>query len=118
MQKTVVVVTGGAVALLAGVLSFLTWDQANKVAGVVSALVAVAALGAAVGGLIAAAKSRAGVVEVSGTGAAVASGAGSVVNTGYQGGSSFAVAGQVRVADTGEARAEGGGDANSGHRQA
>ncbi|MFD8598934.1 hypothetical protein ACFV1L_28425 [Kitasatospora sp. NPDC059646] len=111
MQRTVIVVTGLAVALFAGALAFLTWDQANKVAGVVSAVVAVAALGAAVYPLVAGA--RGGTVEVTGTGAAVAAGPGSSANTGYQGGST---AGQVRVADTGEARADSGGTANSGHR--
>ncbi|MFG2765937.1 hypothetical protein [Streptomyces rubiginosohelvolus] len=42
--------TGLAVAVLAGVLSFLSWDRAGQVAGVVSAVVGVAALGVGVYG--------------------------------------------------------------------
>ncbi|KDN87230.1 hypothetical protein [Kitasatospora cheerisanensis] len=112
MRRTVIVVTGLAVAGFAGVLAFLTWDQADKVAGVVSAVVAVAALGAACYPLVAGARS--GTVEVSGTGAAVATGPGSSANSGYR--ADGPAGGQVRVADTGEARAEAGGTANSGHR--
>ncbi|WP_235437753.1 hypothetical protein [Kitasatospora griseola] len=117
MQRTVIVVTGGAVALFAGVLSFLTWDQANKVSGVVSALVAIAALGAAVAALVPARRPQPGRIEVANTGAAIATGGGSIANTGHQGDGSVPAAGQVRVTGTGEARAEDGGVANSGHRQ-
>jgi hypothetical protein len=44
-QRVVVVVTSGVVAVLAVVLVALRWDSANKVAVVVSALAAVAAVG-------------------------------------------------------------------------
>ncbi|MFI8281300.1 hypothetical protein ACIGBH_41960 [Streptomyces sp. NPDC085929] len=45
-QRVALAVTGLALTVLAGVFSFLSWDRANNVAGVVSALLGVAALGA------------------------------------------------------------------------
>lgn len=114
-QKTVVVVTGFAVALLGAAFAFLTWDQADRLAGVLSALLAVAGLGASVAALVAAPGPAPRTVEVSGTGDAVARNGGSA-NTGYRSDSSSPGDGTVRVADTGDARADGG-EANTGYRQ-
>lgn len=47
-RQAVLMWTGLGVAVLAGVLSFLSWDRADQVAGVVSAVVGVAALGVSV----------------------------------------------------------------------
>jgi hypothetical protein len=44
-QRLVADVTGLMVAVLAGFFCFLSWDRANQVAGIVSALVSVVALG-------------------------------------------------------------------------
>ncbi len=45
LQRVAACATGVAVAVLAGVFCFLSWDRANQVAGIVSALVSVLALG-------------------------------------------------------------------------
>ncbi|MFE2142271.1 hypothetical protein ACFXA3_11080 [Streptomyces sp. NPDC059456] len=111
-RRTVVGVTGLAVAVLAGVLSFLSWDRANQVAGVVSALVGVAALGTAVCTVLLADRSAA--VHVSRTGRAVARGGDA--NTGVVAPASSAMPGPLSVSDTGDARADGG-SANTGYRQ-
>ncbi|MFF3877421.1 hypothetical protein [Streptomyces sp. NPDC001978] len=110
-QRVVIVVTGGAVGALAVVFAALSWDRADQVAGVVSALVGVAGLGAAVWAVLAGRSSR-GSVRVSDTGRAVVSGAGDA-NTGVispQAGS------DVVVERTGDAQAEGG-NANTGYRE-
>ncbi|AUG79753.1 hypothetical protein CFP65_5040 [Kitasatospora sp. MMS16-BH015] len=102
--------TGLAVGVLAGALSFLSWDKANQVAGVVSALVSVAALGVAVWALVASPGGGSS-VRVSGTGRATATGGGSA-NSGVLG----AVSGTVEVDRTGDAQADGG-RANTGFEQ-
>lgn len=40
--------TGFAVGILAGLVSFLSWDRSHQIAGVVSGLISVAALGLSV----------------------------------------------------------------------
>ncbi|GGZ39337.1 hypothetical protein GCM10010387_36840 [Streptomyces inusitatus] len=107
------VVTGLAVAVLAGGLSFLSWDRADQLAGVVSALVGVAGLGTAVYAVLLA--DRPAAVEVSRTGRAVARGGDA--NTGVIAPASGSGAGPLSVSDTGDARADGGGSANTGYRQ-
>lgn len=105
--------TGLAVAVLAGVLSFLSWDRADQVAGVVSAVVGVAALGVGVYGALGPA--RGPDVQVSATGRAVSRGAGEA-NTGFVAPASTTAPGSVSVGDTGDAEADGG-NANTGFRQ-
>ncbi|CAL9519130.1 hypothetical protein AB0N88_03710 [Streptomyces sp. NPDC093516] len=111
-QRAVAGLTGLAVAVLAGVFCFLSWDRANQVAGIVSALVGVVALGT---GVLALVSGRDGSVRVVNTGPATAVGAGSHANTGLtaQGG----VRGGMEVDGTAEARAEDGGRANTGYDQ-
>lgn len=68
-QRLVTGLTGLSVAVLAGVFCFLSWDRANQVAGIVSALVSVLALGI---GLLALLSGRDGSVRVANTGPATA----------------------------------------------
>ncbi|MGJ5943334.1 hypothetical protein [Streptomyces caviscabies] len=105
--------TGLAVAVLAGALSFLSWERADQVAGVISAVVGVAALGVGVYGALG--PPRGPDVQVSATGRAVARGGGEA-NTGFIAPSSPGTSGAVSVSDTGDAEADGG-DANTGFRQ-
>ncbi|WNE95571.1 hypothetical protein PS467_09610 [Streptomyces luomodiensis] len=111
-QRLVAGLTGLAVAVLAGVFCFLSWDRANQVAGIVSALVGVVALGTGVLALI---SGRDGAVRVANTGPATAVGVGSQANTGLSVHGS--VNGGVEVHGTAEARAENGGRANTGYDQ-
>ncbi|MFI0169656.1 hypothetical protein [Streptomyces sp. NPDC017095] len=97
-------------AVFAGALSLLSWDRANQVAGMVSAVVGVAALGIGVCGLLAPTGSTS--VQVSRTGRATAIGGGDA-NTGVLASSS---AGAVSVEETGDARADVG-SANTGYRR-
>jgi hypothetical protein len=99
-----------AVAGLAGWFSFMSWEHASQVAGVVSALVGVFALGAAVWAALLV--GGGGSVRVMGTGKAKAIGPGAKVNTGVMtsGGSS----GDVHVENTGDGEAENGGTVNTG----
>lgn len=112
-RRVVLLSTGLAIAVLAGVLSFLSWDRANQVAGVVSALVGVAALGTSVYAVLA--PSRGASVQVSRTGKAVATGGGDA-NTGLVLPSSGGTPASASISDTGDARADGG-RANTGFRQ-
>ncbi|MFM9458168.1 hypothetical protein [Streptomyces europaeiscabiei] len=109
-QRLVTGLTGLTVAVLAGVFCFLSWDRANQVAGIVSALVSVLALGI---GLLALMSGRDGSVRVANTGPATAVGAGSEANTGLtaRGGAP----GDMEIDGTAEARAEDGGRANTGY---
>ncbi|MFY4720966.1 hypothetical protein [Streptomyces sp. LaBMicrA B280] len=109
-RRAVLVATVLVLAVFAGVLSLLSWDRANQLAGVVSALVGVAALGAGVCALLA--PSGTAVVQVSRTGGATATGGGDA-NTGAVLPSS---AGAVSIRETGDARADGG-SANTGYRR-
>ncbi|ESU48607.1 hypothetical protein K7395_21380 [Streptomyces filamentosus] len=112
-RRAVLMWTGLAVAVLAGVLSFLSWDRADQVAGVVSAVVGVAALGVGVYGALG--PPRGPDVQVSGTGRAVSRGGGEA-NTGFVSPAPTTAPGSVSVSDTGDAEADGGG-ANTGFRQ-
>lgn len=112
VQRAVLVVTCLAVAALGGVFAFVRWEQAAHVATVVSALVAVAALGVAVwAGLPG---SRPAALRVSNTGEARA-GAGGTAVSGLTGPATTG-RGTVEVEHTGPADATGGGDAVSGVR--
>lgn len=73
-RRAVMVTTVLVLAVFAGVLSLLSWDRANQVAGTVSAVVGVAALGVGVCGLLAPAGST--TVQVSRTGRATATDSG------------------------------------------
>ncbi|MEU9406625.1 hypothetical protein AB0E08_13160 [Streptomyces sp. NPDC048281] len=109
-RRAVLVTTVLVLAIFAGALSLLSWDRANQVAGVVSAVVGVAALGVGVCALLAPSGSTS--VQVCRTGSATATGGGDA-NTGVVASSS---AGPVSVRDSGDARAEGG-SANTGYRR-
>ncbi|MFE8914540.1 hypothetical protein [Streptomyces globisporus] len=111
-RRAVLMWTGLAVAVLAGVLSFLSWDRADQVAGVVSAVVGVAALGVGVYGALG--PPRGPDVQVSATGRAVSRGG--EANTGFVAPASTTAPGSVSVSGTGDAEADGG-SANSGFRQ-
>lgn len=95
---------------LAGWFALAKWDDANKVAAVLSALGAVAAVGVAVWAALRAAPGSS--VRVSRTGKATASSG--EANSGFRG-PGGPVAGGVRVERTGDAETAGG-DANSGVR--
>ncbi|MEV7192209.1 hypothetical protein AB0N81_10400 [Streptomyces sp. NPDC093510] len=109
-RRAVLITTMLVLAVFAGALSLLSWDRANQVAGVVSAVAGVAALGVGVCALLAPSGSTS--VQVSGTGRATATGGGDA-NTGAVTSSS---AGAVSVERTGDARADGG-SANTGYRR-
>ncbi|MEU7731793.1 hypothetical protein ACIQUZ_18025 [Streptomyces griseus] len=111
-RRAVLMWTGLGVAVLAGVLSFLSWDRADQVAGVVSAVVGVAALGAGVYGAVG--PPRGPDVRVSATGRATSRGGDA--NTGFVAPASTAPPGSVSVDGTGDAEADGG-SANTGFRQ-
>ena len=111
-------VNGGRLALVvtclvvagAGVwLAIARWEDANKLATVLSALGAVAAVGVAVWAALRGSSQSA---RASRTGSAAA-GYGGVANTGVQG----TVSGDVRVSRTGDAQVEGDGQANTGVRE-
>lgn len=108
MGRVVWVVTCLVVAGLGVWFSQAKWDDANKVAAVLSALGAVAAIGVAIWAALR--TSSSGSVRVSRTGKATASGG--AANTGFRGESS---GGQIRVERTGDAESDGG-DANTGVR--
>lgn len=111
-RRLVAGLTGLAVAVLAGVFCLLSWNRANQVAGIVSALVGVVALGI---GILALMSGRDGAVRVTNTGPATAVGASSRANTGLT--TQGSMQGGVEVDGTAEARAEDGGRANSGYDQ-
>jgi len=114
VRRIWLVVTVGAVAILGVVLTVLSWDRASRMATVVSALAAVAAVGIAVWAALRGSEGSGRAVRVSNTGSAVA-GRGGVAVSG--------VAGQlaesptaIHVEVTGVADASGGGEAVSGVR--
>jgi hypothetical protein len=112
-SRVAAVVTCVLVAGL-GVWFVLAWAQADRLAMVVSAVAAVAAVGA---GVWAAARGRSdsgGSIRVSGTGKATA-GRGGSANSGVRGGAGRG-GGSMRVENSGDADASGGGDANTGIR--
>ncbi|WP_218004838.1 hypothetical protein [Actinomadura macra] len=109
-QRIAVAVTAVLVAGLAVVLLVLKWNDANKVAVVVSTLAAVAAVGVAVVAVLPGGGPRGALV--SRTGRAI-SGRGGRANSGFAG-RSRSHRGDVQVRRTGDADASKGGDANSG----
>lgn len=108
-QRVVGGATGAAVAVLAGAFCFMSWDRADEVAGVVSALMSVAGLGVAVWALL---SGGGGSVRVANTGPATSRGTGSFANTGLI--VSGGMRGDMTVDGTGSADAEDGGRANTG----
>jgi hypothetical protein len=112
-RRMVLVATGGLVAVLAVVLMLLRWDSANKIATVVSAVAAVAAVGVAIWAAVPITSAGKG-VRVSRTGRAVA-GAGGRANSGFTGPAASGSS-DVLVDRTGDADASTGkgGNANSG----
>lgn len=111
LRRVVIPLTFLLVAGLAAVFAVSGWDQADKIASIVSALVAVAALG--VGVWAALPGSAQGVhVRAVRTGTAMASGPGSRANTGVTG--RVSASETVMIEGTGNARATDGGSANSG----
>ncbi|WP_448332027.1 hypothetical protein [Streptomyces sp. DSM 41534] len=119
--RIALILTCLAVAILGMWLAFVEWGDASKVATVVSALGAVAAVGVAVWAALRA-PSAGGAVVVSRTGRATSRAGGRAVTgfSGRVGGASGAggAAGSssVRVEDTGDADSSGG-DAISGVQQ-
>lgn len=97
-RRAVLVRTVLALAVFAGALSLLSWDRANQVAGVVAAVIGVAALGVGVCALLA--PSGGTSVRVSRTGRATAT-AGGDANTGAV---ASPVADAVCVGETGDVR--------------
>lgn len=110
-RRVVIGATAAVVAVLATVLMALRWDDANKVAVVVSALAAVAAVGVAIWAALPTA-SPGRDVRVSRTGRAKA-GPGGRANSGVAG-RTGSIPDGVRVERTGDAEASGGGSANTG----
>lgn len=114
MGRVVLVVTGLVVALLAGWFAVVQWEQADRVATVVSALGAVAAVGVAVWAVLRGPSVSGGLVRASRTGKAV-SGRGGSANAGVRAARSRWS--RLIVADrTGDADSSDGGDANTGVR--
>ncbi len=109
--RVVLIVSGVVVAALGIWFAVARWDDANKVAAVVSALGAVAAVGVSVWAALRAPRSRTSLV-VSDTGQAIAGSGGQAV-TGVSG-RADRVDGSIRVERTGVAKASGGGDAVTG----
>lgn len=113
MRRLAIVVTLLAVAVLAGLFILLRWEQANKLATVMSALAGVTAVGVAVWAALTGTGTREGArVNISGTGRAVAGPRGRAV-TGLSS-PTEALPGDTKVHRTGEADASSGGDAVSG----
>ena len=102
--------TAGVVAVLAVLLVVMRWDSANKIAVVVSALAAVAAVGVAIWAALPAVSGKG--VRVSRTGRATA-GPGGRANSGVSG-PAGSLPDDMVVDRTGDADASNGGDANSG----
>ncbi|MGX7827879.1 hypothetical protein ACTG9Q_22605 [Actinokineospora sp. 24-640] len=103
--------TCALVAGLGGWFAVARWDQADRVAAIVSALGAVAAVGVAVWAAVRAPQGAS--VRVSRTGDATAHGG--QANTGVSGEARH-LAGPVVAEKTGDAAASGDGDANTGIR--
>ena len=103
--------TAGVVLVLAVLLMAVRWDSANKIAVIVSALAAVAAVGVAIWAALPAVSPGKG-MRVSRTGRAMA-GPGGRANTGFSG-PAASLGADVLVDRTGDADASEGGDANSG----
>ncbi|MYV55323.1 hypothetical protein [Streptomyces sp. SID3212] len=109
-QRLALGATGLAMGLLAGGFSFLSWERADQLAGVISALVSVAALGVSVWAALAGPGGSS--IRVSNTGTASATGGGRA----NSGAIASVPPGTVTVEGTGEARADNG-SANTGYEQ-
>ena len=96
--------------MLAVVLVVLRWDDANKVAVVVSTLAAVGAIGVGIWAALPGISGKG--MRVSRTGRATA-GPGGQANSGVSG-PAGSLLGDIRVDRTGDADASKGGDANTG----
>lgn len=110
-RRIILLATAGVVAVLGLVLVAVGWDNAGKIAEVVSTLAAVAGIGVALWAAlpaVSAAKGR----RVSHTGHATA-GPGGGANSGITG-SAGSVPDTLIVEHTGNADASRGGDANTG----
>jgi hypothetical protein len=113
-QRIVILVSGVLVFGLAGVFCALSWTRADELAGIVSALVSIAGLGATVWAALAARTTTGAAprVHVSNTGNASARGSGSA-NTGVITSPSGTTGGVTSVKRTGDADADDG-QANTG----
>src|SRR5580693_5331096 len=112
-HRIVLTGTAGVVGVLAVVLALLRWDSANKIAVVVSALAAVAAVGVAIWAALPAMSPRQG-MRVSRTGGTVA-GLGSPANPEVSG-TGDSLPGDLRVERTEDPEASDGRDASTGIR--
>lgn len=110
IKRLVLVLTGLAVAGLAGTLTFLRWDKADHLLSVVSGLATVASLGVAVWAALPDGNSI--TVKVGNTGTAKATGPGKA-NTGITG-PADGLTGSIELNNSGMAEADGGGEANTG----
>lgn len=110
-QTLVLILTAAVVACLGAWFVLASWDHANRVATVLSALGALAAIGVAIWAALRGSSVRSS-INAKGTGDATAMGSSSA-NTGIRVSKSDH-SGRMEVKDTGKARADDGGDANSG----
>jgi hypothetical protein len=109
-RRVVLLATCLVVAGLAAWFAVAKWEQASRVATVVSTLAAVAAVGVAVWAALPVADRR--TVRVSNTGPATA-GPGGTATSGLTG-PGAGLRGRIEVDRTGHADASGGGDATTG----
>lgn len=109
-RRVVLMATAGVVAVLAVLLVLLRWDSANKIAVVVSALAAVAAIGVAIWAALPTVSGKG--MRVSRTGRATA-GPGGLANSGVLG-PADSLPNNVQVERTGDAHASDDGEANTG----
>jgi hypothetical protein len=112
VRRIVLITTAGVVAVLAVFLVALRWDSANKLAVVVSAVSAAAAVGVAIWAALPTVSASAKGVRVARTGRATA-GPGGRANSGVSG-TAGSLPVDALVEKTGDADASNGGDANSG----
>lgn len=109
-RRVALLATCLTVAGLAGWFAVAKWEQASRVATVVSALAAVAAVGVAVWAALPRSDER--TVQVSDTGSATA-GRGGTATSGLTG-PVAGLSGRIEVERTGPADASGGGNATTG----
>jgi hypothetical protein len=113
--RLTIIVTCVVVAGLTGSFAFLQWDQASRLATVVAALAAVAAVGVAVWAALRGTGSSIAGIEARGTGDAIVNSGGNA-NTGVKAGADSEAprAQDIRAIDTGRASATRHGRANTG----
>jgi hypothetical protein len=112
VRRVVLLVTGLVVATLGVVFAVTQWDRVDRIATVVSALGAVAAVGVAVWAALPA--GRGSSVRVSNTGKATAEG--NAESTTGLSASAGSLPHQVEIENTGDAEASDGSGATSGLR--